>query len=169
MYFGSEYNFESNISQTIQHFNHFLYFFLGNPSPQSFSNYQCNGVTDSTVNDTVYDSSCYRRLETTPSNLDIITYKCQNFVNGELYAFDNTDLNKILLKRFETDTFLIQSPNQYTGFIPPNNSFNLLATDETYNFLECEIVSKDGSINTNTSPDGETCEGSSRIYFCKTG
>ena len=152
-------------------FQSFFYFLLGNPSPQSFSNYQCNKVADSTVNDTVYDSSCYRRLETTTANLDIITYRCQNYVNGELYAFDNPDLNNILLERFETDTFLIQSRNQYTGFIPPNNSFNLLATNETYNFseFECEIVSKDGPINTYTPPEGETCEGSSRVYFCKTG
>ena len=122
------------------------------------------------MNDTVYDSSCYRRLRSTTANLDIVTYRCQNFENGELYTFDNPDLNIILLERFETDTFLIQSRDQYTGFIPPNNSFNLLATNETYNFSDytCENVSKDG-INTYAPPDGETCEDSSRIYFCKTG
>ena len=123
------------------------------------------------MNDTVSNGSCYRELGATPSNLDIITYRCQNFVNGELYTFDNLDLNEQLFQRFNTDTFIIQSRNHYKEYIPPENSFNLLATNETYNFSEylCEIVSRVGIINPYIPQAGETCEDSSVIYFCKTG
>ena len=123
------------------------------------------------MKDTVSNGSCYRRLGATPSSLDIIAYRCQNFVNGELYTFDNLDLNEQLFQRFNTDTFIIQSRNQYSGYIPPENSFNLLATNETYNFSEymCENVSRDGVINPYTPQAGEICEDSSSIYFCKTG
>ena len=127
--------------------------------------FRCLNTYDHSV--AVHRGICYRRISRRANELDLASLTC-NRLNGELYRFDDNELNRTLIgifnSKFPSSRYPILAPDKYNQFVPQDGYFNLLTSNENLMTpTKCY----------NLSSNGELVQincGQNRIhYICKIG
>ena len=99
--------------------------------------------------------------------LDLASLTCSSY-NGELYKFDDSELNGRLTSFFTSlypsFVFTKLNPNQYDQFVPQDGYFNLLTSDDNLTTpAGCQRLSK------NNEYEEIDCDDSTVNFLCKIG
>ena len=110
---------------------------------------------------------CYRRISRRANELDLASLTCHRF-NGELYRFDDNELNRTLIGiftlRFPSSQYPILARDMYNQFVPQDGYFNLLTSNENLTIpTMCHQLSSNGEL---VQAD---CGGNKIAYLCKIG
>ena len=116
---------------------------------------------------TVHRGICYRRVLRRANELDLASLGCHRF-NGELYRFDDNELNRTLIDIFTTkfpySRYPILAPDKYDQFVPQDGYFNLLTSNENLTIpTKCHQLSNSGEL---VQAD---CGTKVIYYICKIG
>ena len=102
--------------------------FVG-PLTIEYPTFRCRNTRSVIVNKGI----CYRRIIRRANELDLASLTC-NRLNGELYRFDDNELNRTLMdiftSRFLYSRYPILAPDEYNQFVPQDGYFNLLTSNE---------------------------------------
>ena len=93
---------------------------------------------------------CYRRIVRRANELDLASLSC-NRLNGELYRFDDNELNRTLIgiftSKFPYSRYPILAPDNYNQLVPQDGYFNLLTSNENLTIATmCHQLSSNGEL-----------------------
>ena len=127
--------------------------------------FRCWNTNDVSI--AVHRGICYRRISRRANELDLASLGCHRF-NGELYRFDDNELNRTLIgiftSKFPYSQYPTLAPDKYDQFVPQDGYFNLLTSNENLTIpTMCHKLSSNGEL---VQAD---CGDNGIAYLCKIG